>query len=229
MRIGTWNVENRLMTEKHKQLMLDQQCDVWLLTEVNRKWADEPGAKVLHFNSHLSEGVMGRNQHWAAVLSVSPVAPLDDPHPTSAAAVVNGITYCTTIFPWRGVKVGSRPWKGTNHAEMTKDAIETLLNNLPTSNLVWGGDWNHSLIGKEHAGSIGGRNHVHEAITQLGLNVPTTCLSHRGDYCQAIDHIDVPLSWSVECARRIDAQGLSDHDAYIVETYLDFFQVSRRG
>ena len=100
---------------------------------------------------------------------------------------------------------------------MTKDVIETLLNKLPKSDLVWGGDWNHSLIGKEYAGSMGGRNHLLEAINKLGLNVPTTGLSHRGNYCHAIDHIGVPLSWKVECAKRIDAQGLSDHDAYVVE------------
>ncbi len=100
---------------------------------------------------------------------------------------------------------------------MTEDAIKALLRNLPTSDLVWGGDWNHSLIGKEHAGSIGGRNHVLDAIKGLGLNVPTTGLSHRGNYCHAIDHVGVPLSWKVESAKRICAEGLSDHDAYVIE------------
>ncbi len=100
---------------------------------------------------------------------------------------------------------------------MTEDAIKTLLANLPKSDLVWGGDWNHSLIGKEYAGSMGGRNHVLEAVKRLELNVPTTGLSHRGNYCQAIDHIGVPLSWTVEFAKRIDAQGLSDHDAYVID------------
>lgn len=217
MRIGTWNVENRLMTEQHQELIIKQECDVWLLTEVNRKWADEAGTKILHFNCHLSREVMGRNQHWAAVLSVSPLNPLDDPHPGSAAAVVNGVTYCSTILPWRGVQANSAPWQGSNHSEMTNEAIKTLLRELPTNDLVWGGDWNHSLIGKEHAGSMGGRNHLLEAVNQLKLNVPTTCLSHRGNYCQAIDHIGVPLSWSVESAKRVDAQGLSDHDAYVLE------------
>jgi len=93
----------------------------------------------------------------------------------------------------------------------------TLLSKLPTNDLVWGGDWNHSLTGKEHAGSMGGRNHLLEAVLQLGLNVPTTGLSHRGEYCQAIDHIGVPLSWTVEFAKRIDTQGLSDHDAYVID------------
>jgi hypothetical protein len=100
---------------------------------------------------------------------------------------------------------------------MTEDSIKTLLASLPKIDLVWGGDWNHSLIGKEHAGSMGGRNHLLEAVAQLGLNVPTTGLSHRGNYCHAIDHIGVPLSWKVESANRIDATGLSDHDMYVVE------------
>jgi hypothetical protein len=217
MRIGNWNVDTRLMTDKHQKLLLDQECDVWLLTEVHPKWAELVSTKILHFNAHLSKGVMGRNQHWAAVLSISPMTPLDDPHPASAAAAVDGITYCSTILPWKGVKSNEAPWNGSNHSEMTESAIKSLLANLPTSDLVWGGDWNHSLIGKEHAGSMGGRNHVLQAVERLGLNVPTTGLSHRGNYCQAIDHIAIPLSWKVESVRRISADGLSDHDAYVVD------------
>ena len=216
MRIGTWNVENRLMTDGHKELLIGQKCDVWLLTELNRKWLDRDG-KIFDFHCHLSSKVMGRNQHWAAVLSLLPLTPLDDPHTASAAAKVDGITYCSTILPWRSVKANEPPWNGSNHSEMTEDAIKALLRNLPTSDLVWGGDWNHSLIGKEHAGSIGGRNPVLDAIKGLGLNVPTTGLSHRGNYCHAIDHVGVPLSWKVESAKRICAEGLSDHDAYVIE------------
>ena len=217
MRIGTWNVENRLMTEKHKELILTQECDIWLLTEVHPSWAENEGTEILGFNAHLSKGVMGRNQHWAAVLSMLPLDRLDDPHAASAAAKINGVTYCSSILPWRGVAANSDPWQGSNHSEMTEAAIKTLLANLPKSDLVWGGDWNHSLIGKEHAGSMGGRTHLLEAVSQLGLNVPTTGLSHRGNFCQAIDHIGVPLSWKVDSVKRIDAQGLSDHDAYVVE------------
>jgi len=217
MRIGTWNVENRLMTDEHRDLLLREDVDIWWLTEMNRKWADDAGKKILHFNGHLSSEVMGHNQHWAAVLSISPLEGHDDPHAASAAAVVNGVTYYSTILPWRGVKSDSAPWHGSNHAEMTKEAIETLFLKPPTNDLVWGGDWNHPLIGKEHAGSMGGRNHLLEAIKELGLNVPTSGLSHQGNYCHAIDHIGVPMSWTVESAKRIDAEGLLDHDAYVIE------------
>ena len=92
MRIGTWNVENRLMTVKHEELLVAQVCDVWLLTELNSKWAHGDGKRVLNFHCHLSSGVMGRNQHWAAILSILPLDPVADPHPASAAAKVDGIT-----------------------------------------------------------------------------------------------------------------------------------------
>ena len=217
MRIGTWNVENQLMSEEHQELIRRQNCDVWLLTEVHPKWAENEGTTILHFHAQLSKGFMGRNQHWAAVLSVLPLDRLDDPHDASAAAKINGVTYCSTILPWRGVKVDSAPWHGSNHSEITENAISALLRNLPKGDLVWGGDWNHSLIGREHAGSMGGRLHLLDAIRQFELKVPTAGLSHRGNYCQAIDHIGVPLSWSVESAKRVNTQGLSDHNAYVVE------------
>jgi hypothetical protein len=225
MRIGTWNVENRLITEEHRDLLLAQNCDVWLLTELNRKWMDSEG-KIFDFHCHLSAGIQGRlkgsNQVLAAVLCLQAFDRLlPDPHPASAAAIINGITYCSTILPWRSAK--GVPWVGSNHSERTLGAITSLLKQLPTHNLVWGGDWNHSLIGKEHAGSMAGRKHVLQAVKKLGLNVPTTDLLHRGDYCNAFDHIAVPTNWKVTDAKRIcaksakGAKDLSDHDAYVIE------------
>jgi hypothetical protein len=54
-------------------------------------------------------------------------------------------------------------------------------------------------------------------VEKLKLKVLTTDLLHRGDYCNAIDHIAVPLDWKVKSAERIGAGGLSDHDAYVIE------------
>jgi hypothetical protein len=70
---------------------------------------------------------------------------------------------------------------------------------------------------------MAGRKHVLQAVKKLGLNVPTTELLHRGDYCNAFDHIAVPTNWQVTDAKRICAKdaknvsGLSDHDAYVIE------------
>ena len=33
MRIGTWNLDNRLLTETHRTVLIAANCDVWLLTE----------------------------------------------------------------------------------------------------------------------------------------------------------------------------------------------------
>jgi len=155
-------------------------------------------------------------QHWAALLSRKPLTPQPDPHPASALAVVDGLNFCASILPWRG-SGGESPWKGATHADRTEAAISTLLSKLPNADLVWGGDWNHSLIGAELAGSKGGRSVLLKAIESLGLSVPTAELMHRNDICNAIDHIGVPQNWLMKSVKRIVADRLSDHDAYVID------------
>jgi hypothetical protein len=70
---------------------------------------------------------------------------------------------------------------------------------------VWGGDWNHALTGREHAGSIAGRASIASALTELGLVVPTTDLAHRIDGLLSIDHIAVPEG-SDAVARRVSSR-----------------------
>jgi hypothetical protein len=212
VRIGTWNVDNRIWTDVHAGLVENANCDIWLMTETHRS-VDLPG-----YESHLSAGVMGRGQRWAAVFSRGPLKPLEDPHGASAAAVIDGTTFCSTILPWKG-SGGEEPWSGDTHADRTKNALDVLLARLPQTNLIWGGDWNHSLCGAEAAGSIGGRGHVLKAVERLGLCVPTALLAHPIDGLRSIDHIGVPKHRAVDRVERIRAKvhGLSDHDAYVVE------------
>lgn len=219
--VGTWNLDNRIPTEDHRRILLDHKCDVWLLTELHPRWLSNEG-NLVGWNLHASTNLMGRGQYWAAIMSQSSIMPFEDPHPATASAEVNGVTFWSTILPWRGVEAGSAPWAGSNHAAMTGAAVDALLQKVPTGDLVWGGDWNHSLMGKEHAGSMQGRKHILAAIDKLGLKVPTSTLSHRGDYCTAIDHVGVPMTWVVDGAYRIHTNKLSDHDAYVVS-------VSRRA
>lgn len=99
----------------------------------------------------------------------------------------------------------------------SKELVEA----LPSSGLIWGGDWNHALSGKESAGSAGGRGHVLAAMTSLGLKAPIEPLPHRIDGLLSIDHIAVPLDTKVIGAHRVQARQnghyLSDHDAYVVD------------
>ena len=134
------------------------------------------------------------------------------------------ITYCSTVLPWRSVKEDAFPPIDAQHAEKTKQALELLLQYLPTSNLVWGGDWNHSLVGSEGAGSDDGRMFLLDAVKVLGLKVPTTDLWHQNGVSKTIDHIAVPKSWNASGAKKICAKGLSDHDAYVVDVveYLNY-------
>lgn len=213
LRVGTWNLAGRWSAE-HANLMADQRCHVWLLTEV----LDDIDLDGYH--GHFSEGVMVGRRRWAAVLSQLPLQERPDPHQASAAAEVDGITYCSSILPWRSC--GSKPpWVGIKHADKTSAAVKELVEALPNSGLVWGGDWNHALLGKEYAGSVGGRGHVLAAMTSLGLKAPTEALPHRIDGLLSIDHIAVHLDTKVIGAHRVPARRsghyLSDHDAYIVD------------
>ena len=100
MRIGTWNLDGR-WTERHEALLLAQECDVWLLTEVRDDVA-LPG-----FTRHLSTLPMLPGKAFSAVLSARGLEPLPDPHPASALVVVDGVRVCCSVLPWRGC--GSEP------------------------------------------------------------------------------------------------------------------------
>ena len=216
MRIGTWNLDGR-WSVAHLTLMLDADCDVWLLTEVNER-TTLPGHAV-----HLSATRMAPRRRWAAIASRLPMASGPDPHPASAQAQVGAMTYVSSVLPWRSC--GSRPpWRGKRHAERTAHAVDDLLLQMRAADhVVWGGDWNHALIGKEHAGSAGGRAAITSALDELGLVVPTAELPHRTNGLLSIDHVAVPKQLAGEATRIVaekDGKRLSDHDAYVVDTPL---------
>jgi hypothetical protein len=54
-------------------------------------------------------------------------------------------------------------------------------------------------------------------VADLGLAVPTGDRPHRIEGVLSIDRIAVPATWAVASCRRVPADGLSDHDAYVVE------------
>lgn len=216
MRIGTWNLDGN-WSPAHHVFMQRQMCDVWLLTEVpDNIW-------VQGYARHLSRESMLCGKRWAGVFSLLPLrlVPLEDPHPTSAAAVVGNTTFVTSVLPWR--TCGSAwPWLGQNTAEKTRTTLDVLLKNLPRQDLVWGGDWNHSFEGSETAGSNDGRALIVAALKELDLWAPTEHLNHRLNGAKSIDHVAVsrhrPTSKGKHLpAFRADGTELSDHDAYFVD------------
>jgi hypothetical protein len=213
VRIGTWNLAGR-WSDDHRDFMLDADCDVWLLTEVNERTC-LPG-----YAAHMSDEPMATRRRWAAVASRLPMTSSPDPHPASAAAQISATTYVSTVLPWRAARSGP-VWVGERHAERTQNAVGDLLLRLRAApSLVWGGDWNHALIGKEYAGSKAGRASITDALDELGLVVPTADLPHAIEGLLSIDHVGVPAGMDAT-ARRVGAEGggkrLSDHDAYVVD------------
>jgi hypothetical protein len=208
LRIGTWNLAGR-WSARHHELLAKHACDVWLLTEVNVD-VHLPG-----YQRHTSSALMAPRRHWAAVLSRHDATALTDPHPASAAVVVDGTVYCSSILPWRSC--GDRPpWHESRHADKTAATVAELDAGLPQGPLVWGGDWNHALVGREYSGSIAGRQHVVDFLQRRRLSAPTATLPHPIAGLATIDHIAIAEGVPA-VASRFAADGLSDHDGYLVD------------
>lgn len=210
VRIGTWNLEGR-WDERHLELITRMACDLLLLTEVPER------VELPETNLHIGAGLMAPRRRWAAIATCWPLRALDDPHGASAMAEIAGLRVCSSILPWRGS--GDRdPWRGGDTAERTEAAVSSIELGGPA---VWGGDWNHALLGREWSGSQRGRQAIAGAVDRLGLQVPTNRAPHRIDGLLSIDHIAVPSDWKVlEVLRHsasVDGVRISDHDAYVVE------------
>ena len=150
VRVGTWNLAGR-SSDHHQTLLASADCDVWLLTEVNERTV-MPGYEL-----HASQMLMAPERRWAAVASRLPMTPKPDPHPASARVRIGTTTYVSSVLPWKGCGA-TPPWVGDRHADKTRHAVDDLVTELTSiKSLVWGGDWNHALTGREYAGSIGGR------------------------------------------------------------------------
>jgi hypothetical protein len=144
---------------------------VLLLTEVRADTAVD--GLLIH---HSSEMVDGRS--WAAVASPRELRPLEAPHPGSAAAEVDGwLRVCSSVLPWNGCGPWW-PWHTGSTAEKTADAIVGIEGSSPR---VWGGDWNHSLVGGETAGSLPGRKApIHSTASAFELRLRTYRTGSRG-------------------------------------------------
>lgn len=210
VRIGSWNLQGR-WDERHHGLLEAMRCDVLLLTEVSEKVAI-PGMEM-----HKTTGVMAPRRRWSAVASRRRLQALDDPHGASAMAEIDGIRFCSSVLPWRSC--GTRePWTGSTTEQKTTGAVARIEAAAP---VVWGGDWNHAMSGREWSGSLAGRRCIVDAVDRLGLQIPTAAAPHQIDGLLSIDHIAIPRTWTVLSVEHYSAfdncARLSDHDAYVIE------------
>lgn len=205
MRIGTWNLGGR-RGPRHEQLLLDQDVDVWLLSEVSDRLRLE--GHLLHLGD--AEAATGRR--WAAIATRLPAAPVADPHPSSAAVRIGTTTYVSSCLPRR---------RADGHADRTGSVLRELVPALHGRPLVWGGDWDVALAGPEQAGSAAARDALLVALDALGLYAPTAHLAHALPRSLSVDHLAVGLDVAVVRAGRVsaehDGQRLADSDAYVVQ------------
>lgn len=216
MRIGTWNLAGQWSPD-HRRLLENIDSDIWLLTEV-------PNALSLDGGTLVRSTPMSPRKAWAGVWSRLGVGEFTSPHPAAATAIQGGVLMCSCILPWRSAR---RSWPaedaGASVAAMTEAALTRLRSGLRNAGLpiMWGGDWNHALHGREYAGSVAGRRSILDLVAQLKLRVPTENLAHAIPGLLSIDHIAVPAQWRFTDCRRIVAAAagkrLSDHDAYVLD------------
>jgi hypothetical protein len=210
MRIGTWNLDAG-WTRRHAAVLSDADCDVWLVTEM------VDGVSLPGYAVHFCAARMSPGQHYAAVLSRLAMEPLSDPHPASAAVRIDGLTFCSSVLPWRS-KDDPLVWGEGDQGARTTAAVQALRASLIPSESVWGGDFNHPLVGSTRwCGSAAGRQAIEQLATSLGITMVTASLPGRLAGTCSIDHIGVPTAWTITEASRIALPpALSDHDAYVV-------------
>lgn len=163
MRIGTWNLNAR-WDGRHLDLIGEQECDLWLLTEVPSR------ASVPQFVGHLTTGRMARQQHWAGVFAREASSSIEPDAATAAAVTPHGLTVWSSVLPWPPCGAQS-PWDGVRQNDRVRYAVDALRSNVPLREMIWGGDWNQSLWGRV-VGSRVGRNVVLKLVEQLQLQDP---------------------------------------------------------
>ena len=212
MRVATWNLD-RAPRPGAVELLANVRADVLLLSEPPN---DLEGYSLTPPGTRMTRG-----QLYAAAASrlatVGPLEPVPPPHPATAAAVVEGTTFVSTVLPWSSA--GGNDWSGSTFTERTLLALvdpEPFLRAQPR--LVWGGDWNLTLEGGLRGQTHAGRAQLEQLLQQLGLRAPMRN-QPRGVYdMRSIDHVAVP-GRVVDVEHHIaEAVGrrLSDHDLYVV-------------
>lgn len=210
MRIATWNMDGK-WHPAHLELLGALDADVLLLTEVHRD------AAIIGYEQQRTQAsIKGTNSSWSAIVSRVGLTPLPDPHPASAAAVIDGVSVISSVMPWpRAVDLW--PWGSTNHTERMAETAEGLSEKVGRGATIWGGDWNTPLTGNIAGFTRAAQVALLDVLRGTPLQVPTINLPAKNGLQTSIDHIAVPKAWSILAVARVQTGKLSDHDAYWVD------------
>jgi hypothetical protein len=225
LRVGTWNLgrgEPR-WRQPHQAAHISTQADLWLLTEVPSRLVIGSGQPSF---SKLRPGE--RNEHWAAITFRWPFEVVAAVHPTLAMARIHhsqgAFLVASSVFPWRTAGISWPTGDGKSFAERCARTLAAHSSELGKAGdglpIVWGGDFNQALSGRERAGSDLGRAALLNAFTRLGLRAVTLDASGQDAQHRSIDHIAIPSGWGSRAVKvqrpQAEHRLLSDHPSYVV-------------
>ena len=240
MIIGTWNLEVYLSRQSARGMAMAHELDrhpvdVWFLTELHSDW--KLANQDICFAPSRNEALETRR--FAGISTSWGMAPLigpDDPAEgwICLARLTDPVTNQTclaasTVLPWRGI---TPHWRQILGREVTfPEAFRHVLNYVvqriddarrPGEDVIWGGDFNQALTGRNYVGTLQGRSDLSTALDRLGLQAATANLPALGLTQPAIDHIAIPSTWSVRGNPNVhrptrNEKPLSDHALYLVD------------
>jgi hypothetical protein len=225
LRVGTWNLnrDKPLWRQPHQADHISDEADLWLLTEVPAAW-QRVTARLSFSGSRPRE----RDQFWSAIISKWPLESIKTKHPSLAMALIKhpkgAFLAASSVFPWRGA---AKYWPSKDGESFADRCARTLRAHraeicsargvLP---VVWGGDFNQALSGRDYVGSDAGREALSKAFAHLGLRAVTVEAEGQDPPQRSIDHIAIPKvwnSWALQVQRsQPDGRLLSDHPSYVV-------------
>lgn len=238
--IGTWNLEtyaprDSVRGERQSRALSRHDADLWFLTELHADWAID--GHSIHFSAPRPEAPVTRRK--AAISSrwdLKPIPKRDDPvegrfcmarvlDPSTRKSI---LAVCT-VLPWRGATPHWRELlnRDLTFAEAFTHVLDYVVQRIHEERLegeavIWGGDLDQSLAGRDYVGSLIGRVALTNAFDDLELKVPTMHLPAHIDAHPAIDHIAIPATWQLQKPPGVhkpvhETKPLSDHALYIVE------------
>ncbi len=227
LRVGVWNLERATTYSRIGAAQADHivraDADIWILSEAPADLRLRKG-NVLAGPSRRGD----KAQCWCAVASRWPLVPLRVRHPTLLLAVVRhpeaNILAAVSVLPWRSAGDAWPVGPDTPFAERFSECLASHSAEIEQAShgyrLLWGGDFNQGLSGREHVGSLSGRALLKSAFDDLGLVPMTTAAAGWAAGAHAIDHLAVPEDWVLESllVERPAFTGLelSDHPACVV-------------
>jgi|GEM_PF-686005 len=225
LRVGTWNLDRDrpLWRQPHQADHVRTKADLWLLTEVPASW--QFGAA----NSSFSESRPDEDgQYWSAIISRWHVEPIATKHPSLAMARIGHpggpfLAACS-VFPWRGAAEFWPTGDGDTFAERCVNTLDAHTAEICEARcglpVVWGGDFNQALSGRDYVGSDVGRLALPKAFEHIGLRAVTGEADGQVPPHQSIDHIAIPRGWGSEDVEVLKPRSkdrlLSDHPSYVV-------------